>query len=347
MVKSNLLLIFLLQGKKFTRQPGVISVHILLRLSGDGVGPALPSDLLGSLCMFHSICHVIGGALHHLQSCWTLCTVHSICQVTGRELRQLQSCWTLCMFHSIFQVTGHVLKGSPVLLGTLWMFHSICQVTGQGQHHLQSCWALCVHFTPSVRWRGGDCTIFSPVGHSVYVSLHLSVLLDSLCTFHSTFQVTGRVLKGGDVAGLEDIMALPVLTSSARCPEFNFRMTINSGRQKANPEMLLLLRVYTVDIITEQVAVIGSCLVKVFDNSKKKVCLLGSTWGYFGGGGGGGYSLYGDVVHKFWGDKLVAYVTIVNSPATLGNHTPPSRADLVCGVFLCPNSGVAASACHF
>lgn len=151
MVKNNLLLIFLLQGKKFTRQPGVISVHILLRLSGDGVGPALPSDLLGSLCMFHSICHVIGGALHHLQSCWTLCTVHSICQVTGRELRQLQSCWTLCMFHSIFQVTGHVLKGSPVLLGTLWMFHSICQVTGQGQHHLQSCWALCVHFTPSVR----------------------------------------------------------------------------------------------------------------------------------------------------------------------------------------------------
>ena len=131
----------------------------------------------------------------------------------------------------------------------------------------------------------------------MYVSLHLlgdrvgtalsSVLLDTLCTFHSTFQVTGRVLKGGDVAGLEDIMALPVLTSSARCPEFDFRMTINSGRQKANPEMLLLLRVYTVDIITEQVAVIGSCLVKAFDNSKKKVCLFVSTWGYGGGGGGG------------------------------------------------------------
>ena len=244
MVKSNLLLIFLLQGKKFTHQPGVISVHILLRLSSDGVGPALPSALLGSLCTVHSICHVMRGVLHHLQSCWTLCTVHSICQVTGWE---------------------------------------------------------CVQFTPSVRWQGGNCAIFSLVELSVYVSLHLScdrvgtappsILLNSLCTFHSTFQVTGRVLKGGDVAGLEDIMALPVLTSSARCPEFDFRMTINSGRQKANPEMLLLLRVYTVDIITEQVTVIGSCLIKVFDNSKKKVCLLGSTWGYFGwgdGGGGGG-----------------------------------------------------------
>ena len=136
----------------------------------------------------------------------------------------------------------------------------------------------------------------------MYVSLHLSVLLDSLCTFHSTFQVTGRVLKGGDVAGLEDIMALPVLTSSARCPEFNFRMTINSGRQKANPEMLLLLRVYTVDIITEQVAVIGSCLVKVFDNSKKKVCLLGSTWGYFFWGGRGGVTHFMEMLFTNFGE---------------------------------------------
>ena len=85
--------------------------------------------------------------------------------------------------------------------------------------------------------------------------------------------MTGRVLKGGDVAGLEDIMALPVLSSPARSPEFDFHMTINSGRQKANPDMLLLLRAYTVDIVSEQVVVIGSCLVKVFDTSKKKVCL--------------------------------------------------------------------------
>ncbi|XP_076453203.1 uncharacterized protein LOC143288510 isoform X2 [Babylonia areolata] len=86
----------------------------------------------------------------------------------------------------------------------------------------------------------------------------------------SVVKVTGRVLKGGDVAGLQDILALPELTSPARCPEFRFRLTVNGDRQRANPDMLLLLRVYTVDIVTEQVVVIGSCLVRIFDTAKKK-----------------------------------------------------------------------------
>ncbi|KAL8583033.1 hypothetical protein ACOMHN_051197 [Nucella lapillus] len=90
----------------------------------------------------------------------------------------------------------------------------------------------------------------------------------------SIVKVTGRVLKGGEVTGLQDVLALPLLTSPARSPEFHFRLTINSGRQKANPEMLLLLRVYTVDIVTEQVAVIGSCLARIFDTTKKKEGVL-------------------------------------------------------------------------
>ncbi|KAK7088191.1 uncharacterized protein [Littorina saxatilis] len=90
----------------------------------------------------------------------------------------------------------------------------------------------------------------------------------------SILKVTGRVLKAGELATLEDILAVPILASSARSPQFDFRMTINAARQKANPEMLLLLRVYTVDIITEEIVVIGSCLVKIFDTSKKKDGLL-------------------------------------------------------------------------
>ena len=106
----------------------------------------------------------------------------------------------------------------------------------------------------------GDQMSISPISGDKYL-LHL-------------FQVTGRVLKGGDLAGLQDILALPILSSPARSPEFDFHMTINSQRQKANPEMLLLVRVYTVDIFTNEVVVIGSCLVKVFDTAKKKVWLL-------------------------------------------------------------------------
>jgi hypothetical protein len=84
-------------------------------------------------------------------------------------------------------------------------------------------------------------------------------------------QVTGRVLKAGDVAGLEDILAVPSLTSPARSPTFTFNMAVNSAKQKASAEMLLLLRVYTVDVVTQDVAVIGSCLFKVFDTTMKKV----------------------------------------------------------------------------
>lgn len=90
----------------------------------------------------------------------------------------------------------------------------------------------------------------------------------------SIIKVTGRVLKAGDVAGLEDILALPVLSGPARSPQFTFRKTINAGQQKASPDMLLLLRVYTVDVVTEEVVVIGSCLFKAFDTSKKKEGVL-------------------------------------------------------------------------
>ncbi|KAK7475022.1 hypothetical protein BaRGS_00033703 [Batillaria attramentaria] len=85
----------------------------------------------------------------------------------------------------------------------------------------------------------------------------------------SIIKVTGRLLKAGDLSNLQDILALPLLGKSARCPEFDFRMTVNADRQRANPEMILLLRVYTVDIVTEQVVVIGSCLLKMFDTKKK------------------------------------------------------------------------------
>ena len=168
MVKSNLLLIFLLQGKKFTHQPGVISVHILLRLSSDGVGPALPSVLLGSLCTFHSICHVMGWGLRRLQSCWALCVQFTPSVMWwGGVLHHLSPVGLCVQFtpsvrwqggnvYSSLHLSGDRVGTMPssVLLNSLCTFHSTFQVTGWGLHHLQSCWTLCVHFTPPFRWRG-------------------------------------------------------------------------------------------------------------------------------------------------------------------------------------------------
>lgn len=85
----------------------------------------------------------------------------------------------------------------------------------------------------------------------------------------SIVKVTGRLLKAGDLTDLQDILALPLLSKPARCPEFDFCMMVNTGRQRANPDMVLLLRVYSVDPVTEELVVIGSCLMKVFDTKKK------------------------------------------------------------------------------
>ncbi|KAL4223925.1 hypothetical protein ACF0H5_017387 [Mactra antiquata] len=82
-------------------------------------------------------------------------------------------------------------------------------------------------------------------------------------------KVTGRVLRTGSIGNVEDILALPDLNSSARSPNFNYRLTINEVKKEAEMGMLAFLRVYTVDIVTDTIGVIGSCLVPFFDNKKK------------------------------------------------------------------------------
>lgn len=81
-------------------------------------------------------------------------------------------------------------------------------------------------------------------------------------------QVTGRILRTGSVGNVEDILVLPDLNSSARCPTFNFRLPINLEKKEADAGMLAFLRVYTVDIVGDTIGVIGSCLVPFFDNKK-------------------------------------------------------------------------------
>lgn len=44
-------------------------------------------------------------------------------------------------------------------------------------------------------------------------------------------QVTGRFVKLGKFKKLDDILAFPDLSSSARSPDFHFKMTVNRGKQ--------------------------------------------------------------------------------------------------------------------
>jgi len=78
--------------------------------------------------------------------------------------------------------------------------------------------------------------------------------------------VTGRLLRTGSLGQLEDILALPDLAGSARSPTFSFRLPVNLGKKEADVNMLAFLRVYTVDVVEDTVAVIGSCLVPFFNN---------------------------------------------------------------------------------
>ncbi|RUS81425.1 hypothetical protein EGW08_010809 [Elysia chlorotica] len=86
----------------------------------------------------------------------------------------------------------------------------------------------------------------------------------------SIVKVTGRILRAGDLTNLQDILALPNLTGSSRSPSFSFRMEINKEGSVADPDLLLFLRLYTYDVQSGEVVVIGSCLMPVFSPGRKK-----------------------------------------------------------------------------
>lgn len=63
------------------------------------------------------------------------------------------------------------------------------------------------------------------------------------------------------------MLALPEIRSPARSPRFHFRLAFNEERKDLNPEMVAFLRVYTLDIFSEQIAVVGSVFVPIFSVS--------------------------------------------------------------------------------
>ena len=96
-----------------------------------------------------------------------------------------------------------------------------------------------------------------------FKTMHLNVAVKFTRNVH---QVTGRIVKLGDLQPLPDVLALPDLDSPARNPTFHYKLQINAEKAEADATMTTLLRVYTVDATSGQVVVIGSCLLELFDS---------------------------------------------------------------------------------
>jgi len=76
------------------------------------------------------------------------------------------------------------------------------------------------------------------------------------------------------MTGLKDVLALPKLSSHARCPRFEYKYVVNENQVKTDVNMILLLRVYTVDRISGELKVIGSCLSPVYSRQTVRLVKL-------------------------------------------------------------------------
>lgn len=67
---------------------------------------------------------------------------------------------------------------------------------------------------------------------------------------------------------IPDIEAFPVLDSSARCPKFEFKYVVNVPAGGITGEAMLLLRIYTLDVNSGELVVIGNSIIRVFNENE-------------------------------------------------------------------------------
>ncbi|XP_069767822.1 uncharacterized protein [Narcine bancroftii] len=78
-------------------------------------------------------------------------------------------------------------------------------------------------------------------------------------------KVTGRLMHSG-WDDIPEILAFPLLSSQARCPEFRYCMTVNvKGKEILDLSALVLLRVHTIDSDTGKLVVIGNTMISLFN----------------------------------------------------------------------------------
>ncbi|KAE8624768.1 hypothetical protein XENTR_v10006040 [Xenopus tropicalis] len=81
-------------------------------------------------------------------------------------------------------------------------------------------------------------------------------------------KVTGKIINSGN-KNMPPIVALSDLNSYWRNPEFHFCLTINTKGEKLNVATSMLFEVSTVDSDSGALAIIGYCMLRVFNNEGK------------------------------------------------------------------------------
>ncbi|XP_069134826.1 uncharacterized protein [Argopecten irradians] len=106
-----------------------------------------------------------------------------------------------------------------------------------------------------------------PTGTNSYFDLYIDAV-HFIPDNASIIKVTG-IIGAPDMTRV--MLAIPDLRSSARSPRFEFRLEFNEEQKELNPQMVAFLRVYTYDIFAEQISVIGSVFVPIFNKGKLNV----------------------------------------------------------------------------
>lgn len=84
--------------------------------------------------------------------------------------------------------------------------------------------------------------------------------------YHITLQVTGAI---GVAPDLKVFFAVPEWKGSARNPNFTFRLTYNEEKKKMDIKLVAFLRVYTRDLLTDDLIIIGSVFLPIFMGKEK------------------------------------------------------------------------------
>lgn len=91
----------------------------------------------------------------------------------------------------------------------------------------------------------------------------------------------GPFWKAPATLDIPDIEAFPLLDSSARNPKFRCRYTVNVPSGGITGEAMLLLRIYTLDVNTGELIVIGNGIIRLFnEDDNDEVCVVYRIYRY-------------------------------------------------------------------
>ncbi|RMX47241.1 hypothetical protein pdam_00012926, partial [Pocillopora damicornis] len=97
----------------------------------------------------------------------------------------------------------------------------------------------------------------------VYID-EVRFLPDNATIIKVTGSILGPFWKTPETLEISPVEAFPMLDSSARCPKFHYKYTVNAPASGIPEEVMLLLRIYTLDVNSGDLIVIGNSIIRIF-----------------------------------------------------------------------------------